>query len=112
MLTETTVNKLNEMKLTTMARAFKEQLTTPNIRYQSEYRKNNSLHLLAVYWKVYRFCKASCISVNPHHIFFAPDKKKHPENGLSSAFFEMFFMAGAEGLEPSARGFGVALGVC
>ena len=31
MLTETTVNKLNEMKLTTMARAFKEQLTTPNI---------------------------------------------------------------------------------
>ena len=31
MLTETTVNKLNEMKLTTMARAFKEQLVTPNI---------------------------------------------------------------------------------
>ena len=31
MLTETTVNKLNEMKLTTMARAFKEQLITPNI---------------------------------------------------------------------------------
>ena len=31
MLTETTVNKLNEMKLTTMARAFKEQLTTPCI---------------------------------------------------------------------------------
>lgn len=31
MLTETTVKKLNEMKLTTMARAFNEQLVTPNI---------------------------------------------------------------------------------
>ena len=32
MLTETTVNKLNEMKLTTMARAFKEQLITPDFK--------------------------------------------------------------------------------
>ena len=31
MLTDTTVNKLNEMKLTTMSRVFKEQLTDPNI---------------------------------------------------------------------------------
>ena len=31
MLSETRVNKLNEMQLTTMARAFKEQLTTPCI---------------------------------------------------------------------------------
>lgn len=31
MLTETTVKKLNEMKLTTMARVFNEQLVTPNI---------------------------------------------------------------------------------
>ena len=30
MLTDTTVNKLNEMKMTTMSRAFKEQLTDPN----------------------------------------------------------------------------------
>ena len=31
MLTENTVNKLNEMRLTTMAKAFREQLTEPNI---------------------------------------------------------------------------------
>ena len=31
MLTDTTVNKLNEMKLTTMSRVFREQLTDPNI---------------------------------------------------------------------------------
>lgn len=31
MLTENTVTKLQEMKLTAMARAFKEQLTEPNI---------------------------------------------------------------------------------
>ena len=31
MLTENTVTKLQEMKLTAMARAFKEQLTDPNI---------------------------------------------------------------------------------
>ena len=31
MLTDNTVNKLNEMKLTTMSRVFKEQLTDPNI---------------------------------------------------------------------------------
>ena len=31
MLTETTINKLNEMKLTTMAKAFKAQLSDPNI---------------------------------------------------------------------------------
>ena len=31
MLTDTTVNKLNEMKLTTMSRVFKEQLSDPNI---------------------------------------------------------------------------------
>lgn len=31
MLTENTVTKLQEMKLTAMARTFKEQLTEPNI---------------------------------------------------------------------------------
>lgn len=31
MLTENTVNKLQEMKLSSMAKAFKEQLSDPNI---------------------------------------------------------------------------------
>ncbi len=35
MLTENTVNKLNEMRLTTMAKAFKEQLTDTNISKMS-----------------------------------------------------------------------------
>ncbi|MCR5653957.1 MAG: IS21-like element helper ATPase IstB [Ruminococcus sp.] len=35
MLNETTVNKLNEMKLTTMSRAFKEQLSNPNMAQMS-----------------------------------------------------------------------------
>ena len=34
-------------------------------------------------------------------------KNKTPENGLFKPFSGVFLMAGAEGLEPSARGFGV-----
>ena len=33
-------------------------------------------------------------------------KDKTPENGLFKPFSGVFLMAGAEGLEPSARGFG------
>ena len=33
-------------------------------------------------------------------------RKKTPENGLFKPFSGVFLMAGAEGLEPSARGFG------
>ena len=35
--------------------------------------------------------------------------QKTPENGLFKPFSGVFLMAGAEGLEPSARGFGVAV---
>ena len=34
------------------------------------------------------------------------EKIKTPENGLFKPFSGVFLMAGAEGLEPSARGFG------
>ena len=33
-------------------------------------------------------------------------KKKSPKNGLYKPFFGLLSLAGAEGLEPSARGFG------
>ena len=33
-------------------------------------------------------------------------KEKSPKNGLFKPFFGLFSLAGAEGLEPSARGFG------
>jgi len=34
-------------------------------------------------------------------------KKKSPRNGLFKPFLGLLSLAGAEGLEPSARGFGV-----
>ena len=36
----------------------------------------------------------------------APAIRKTPENGLNKPFFGLLSLAGAEGLEPSARGFG------
>ena len=39
-------------------------------------------------------------------------KKKSPKNGLFKPFLGLLSLAGAEGLEPSARGFGVTLEVC
>ena len=39
-------------------------------------------------------------------------RKKSPRIGLFKPFLGLLSLAGAEGLEPSARGFGVALGVC
>ena len=37
-------------------------------------------------------------------------KKKSPTNGLTQPFVGLSVLAGAEGLEPSARGFGVDVG--
>lgn len=49
-------------------------------------------------------------SFRPRAVRFSSEniKKKSPKNGLFKPFFGLLSLAGAEGLEPSARGFGVA----